>query len=127
MPRIIGRVLIVSDARSVAWSHPAMLPAAVGAAFLVIAIAPLPYGYYTFLRIAVTVIAIGVAVISARNQKTGWIWAAAPIALLWNPIFPVYLSRQAWAPIDVFAALALLACGIGIRLPQGAAKKNDVQ
>lgn len=113
------------DAPLRTFKYPALLPAAIGASLLLIAIAPLPYGFYVFLRVAITVISIVVAVISVRSQKSGWIFGAAPIAILWNPIFPVYLSRQAWAPLDILAALVLLICGLGIRLPLGAASKKQ--
>ena len=42
-------------------STPVLLPAVTGAILLVLAIAPLPYGYYTFLRLAVTFVAVLIA------------------------------------------------------------------
>lgn len=34
------------------------------------------------------------------------------IALLFNPIVPVHLSRSIWSPIDIAAAVAFIAAAI---------------
>lgn len=42
---------------------------------------------------------------SVELEKSGWAWVFGIIALLFNPIIPVHLSREIWAPIDIMAAL----------------------
>jgi hypothetical protein len=73
---------------------------------LLLALAPLPIGYYTFLRIAVTVTA---AIILANEFKTGisiWFVLFGITAIVFNPIFPIYLyQRSLWMPIDIVAAI----------------------
>ncbi len=66
----------------------------------------LPIGYYTFLRLAV--FAASIVVIVADRERgvniTNILFAAT--AILFNPIFPVYLhSKLAWITIDAVAAL----------------------
>jgi hypothetical protein len=70
----------------------------------------LPYGYFTLLRWAVCVVAI-YHVVLAYNMKRGvMVVYFGLIAILFNPIIPVYLSRQAWWPVDlVTASLFLLS------------------
>jgi hypothetical protein len=74
--------------------------------FLVAALAPLPYGYYTFLRIIVCGAAIFLAWVSWENadQIIHWTVFFALIAVLFNPLIPIYLSREMWAPIDLVVA-----------------------
>ncbi|MBW6490447.1 MAG: hypothetical protein K0B15_04540 [Lentimicrobium sp.] len=69
----------------------------------------LPIGYYTFMRIAVT---IGAGVFIFRELKeefTLWVILFGIIAIVFNPVFPVYLhSRSAWRVIDLLAAIPFL-------------------
>ena len=76
------------------------------ALLLVLALLPLPYGYYTFLRLVVTIAAAIAAFLVYQQASLNRSWAIAfgIIAVLFNPIFPVYLDREVWAVIDLFAA-----------------------
>lgn len=73
---------------------------------LLLALAPLPICYYTFLRIAVTVTAV---IIMANEFKTGisiWFVFFGITAIIFNPIIPIYLyKRSLWMPIDILAAI----------------------
>jgi hypothetical protein len=79
---------------------------ALPATLLVMAIFPLPYGYYTFLRIVVTLAAGAAAVVSYRaaGRIQGITVLAVIIAIAFNPIVPVFLTRELWLPIDLLAA-----------------------
>jgi hypothetical protein len=73
---------------------------------LALALAPLdwPYGYYQFLRLGVTAAAIWLAIIAERQQCRGWAIFGVGLALLFNPVFPVYLNRGGWLVIDLVVA-----------------------
>ena len=74
------------------------------AGLLFLAIVKLPIGYYTFLRIVVTIGAV--AVVIDENEINFWTIIFGIIAILFNPILPIYLNnKSAWMPID-------LICGI---------------
>lgn len=76
------------------------LPAAI---LLLIALAPLPYAYYVFLRLVVTAITIILAVQVVRASAPGWLGGLIPIAAIWNPIAIVGLRREDWLPLDLLA------------------------
>lgn len=63
---------------------------------LLIATARLPYGYYTFARIVTCGVAAWVAVAGFREGPADKVWsiALALIAVLFNPIIPIYLHRS---------------------------------
>jgi hypothetical protein len=89
-------------------TRPHAIPAIAAALLLVVALGQHPYGYYTFLRLAVCVAAIVVAWV-AWNSNAQWAtWVFAGVAILFNPLAPVYLQRSTWRPIDVGCALAFL-------------------
>jgi hypothetical protein len=68
---------------------------------LFLALADLPYGYYTLLRILVCAVGAYGAYLAYSAGRHGWTWTFGAIAVLFNPIIPVYLGREVWAPIDV--------------------------
>lgn len=94
---------------------PAMPAAGIAVVLLVIAMAPLPLGYYTFLRWGVTIAAVAMCVMASRAGQAAWLYALIPIAILFNPIAPVYLTRQIWAVLDIMAAFVLGFAGSQIR------------
>lgn len=74
------------------------------AALLLLAILDLPYGYYTFLRIVVS-IAAGIIALNSYEDEDSDLWFFyAGVAALFNPIIPVYLPKELWIVLDVIIA-----------------------
>lgn len=101
--------------------HPAPKPASfflavAAAAALLAALADgWPYGYFTFLRFAVTIAGIGI-VIWATEHKVPWMqWTHGITAILFNPIVKIYLKRDTWRIIDLAVAVAMIVTAIVIR------------
>lgn len=73
---------------------------------LLVGIADMPIGYYTLLRIVVTIGSVAVVVAEMEKGITPWVLAFGLLAILFNPIIPVYLNdKQAWMPIDLIGAV----------------------
>ncbi|MCL6523662.1 MAG: hypothetical protein K6T34_03275 [Thermoflavifilum sp.] len=73
---------------------------------LLLALVDLPIGYYTFLRIVVTIGAGAVLITEFKNGINFWIIVFGLIAILFNPLIPIYLGyKEAWIPIDLIAAI----------------------
>lgn len=74
-----------------------------------LAVAPMdwPYGYYQFMRLAVTGVSIWMALIASRQGNGGWSILGWALALLFNPLIPIHLDRETWMPIDWIAAVLL--------------------
>ena len=95
--------------------YPLAVPCGLAAVLLVGALGKWPYGYYTLLRL-VTCGAAGYGVyVSHSAGKVGWLWAFILIAVVFNPIIPVHLSREIWQPIDVLTAAALVVAIFSVR------------
>jgi Family of unknown function (DUF6804) len=71
------------------------------AVLLLLALFPLPYGFYTLLRLVVTICAGVIAYHHWQSGGKGLAFSMGFVALLFNPLIPVYLSREIWAPIDL--------------------------
>ena len=80
----------------------------ISAVMLLIAILPLPYGYYILLRWVVCISAIFSAWVANELGKKSWLFLMAIIALLFNPLVPIHLDKGTWVIIDFIAAILFL-------------------
>ena len=72
------------------------------------AIAEWPYGYYTFLR-WITCITSILVVLQAFEKNINWAKVIfIIIAILFNPLAPIYLSRNIWIPLDIVTAILFI-------------------
>ena len=72
------------------------------------AIAEWPYGYYTLLR-WITCIASILIAFQAFEKNIDWAKVVfIIIAILFNPLAPIYLSRSTWIPLDVITAILFI-------------------
>jgi len=80
------------------------------AVLLLLCLAPFPYGYFTFTRIVITLIGVSCAYsIYAEREKMSYrVIFYALVAILFNPIFPVPLTRPIWLVLDVIIAILFL-------------------
>jgi hypothetical protein len=78
-----------------------------------------PYGFYTFLRIAVCASAISLAAQAYQLQKAPLAWVLGGLAVLFNPLIPIYMRRTQWRWFD-FLALLVLAISVAIVRPRRA-------
>ena len=85
-------------------------------AMLFLAVIRVPYGYYQLLRLIVTISSgLGLYVIHTKNKSQCTAVFFLIILLLFNPIFPIHLSRSIWRPIDISTGLLFLWFGYKLR------------
>lgn len=79
-------------------------------AALLIALLPMPYGYYQLLRITAFLAFIALAVDAHSKQRPSyyWLWLFG-LALLYNPIFRIHFERETWVFLNVMTVMALAA------------------
>lgn len=76
---------------------------------LLLALVDLPIGYYTFLRIIVTIGAFSIIVTEFENGINFWVIVFGIIAILFNPLLPIYLNdKSAWMPIDLIVSVLFI-------------------
>ena len=75
------------------------------AILLLLAIFPLPYAYYTFLRYVVcfTCLYLIIPILPSR-LKTLTFWGLVALATLYNPFFPIHLSKNIWIVLNIITA-----------------------
>lgn len=96
---------------------PHLVPSLIAALMLLGALGRWPYGYYQLLRFVVCGVSVYVAFMAYNWQK---LWATALfgcIALLFNPLIPIHLSREIWQPIDLICALLFVVVAFILKNP----------
>ena len=74
------------------------------AVMLLLAIAPLPEGYYTLLQFIVCGCAAYMVCQKFLGKDRGaWLLALALIAIIFNPVVPLPFSRAIWIGFDLIA------------------------
>lgn len=72
------------------------------------AIAELPYGYYILLK-WITCITSILVVFQAFEKNIDWAKIVfIVIAIIFNPLAPIYLSRSIWIPLDIITAIIFI-------------------
>jgi hypothetical protein len=67
------------------------------------------------MRLVVSATAIYVIAITVKSGQTWGAWLYGIIALLFNPLIPIHLTRGVWQPLDFLAATALVVAAFMIR------------
>lgn len=89
-------------------------------AILLVALFDMPYGYYTLLRLVVTLVSLlTIWHAVAFSRPPLWVGVLSLVAILFNPVVPVYLPRETWIFIDlaVAAVMALYAMTLPRSVP----------
>lgn len=82
---------------------------------LFLSLADLPIGYYTVLRFVVTIAAVAVVAKEYDKEINLWMIVFGLIAILFNPIIPVYLNdKRSWMVFDAIAGVSFLVKGFMI-------------
>ncbi|MHB9132623.1 MAG: DUF6804 family protein [Armatimonadota bacterium] len=84
--------------------RPHLIPSLIASVLLLVALAHLPYGAYRFVHIITCVAATFVAYHAYKRQQSWAVWAFVVVAVLFNPLVPVHLTRDIWQVCDVLAA-----------------------
>ncbi len=78
------------------------------AAVLFFGAAPLPYGYYTVLRVVACGVFAFAAFVAFQRKGKATPWLYGLLAVLFNPIIKIHFPKEVWAFIDVAAGVLLL-------------------
>ena len=66
-----------------------------------------PYGYYQVLRWVVVCVAGYNAYIAYESKNNTWAIIMGAIAILFNPIFPIFLSKETWVILDLITSIVM--------------------
>ena len=68
-----------------------------------------PYGYFQILRWVVSGVAIYNAYFAHELRKNRWVGIMVAIAILFNPIAPIFLQKETWVILDLITSVLMFA------------------
>lgn len=96
----------------------ALAPSLLAVVALLIGVALITSDGFTVIRYVVSIFALIVAWFAWQARQWWWIIGLVPIAVLWNPVFPIDLgSPDLWLGLQYAAAILFLAVGILVKVP----------
>ena len=76
---------------------------------MAIGLAPMPYGYYTLLKLVVCGCSIYYAYHLYEKKDQTFVWVFGFFAILYNPIIPIYLyEKQIWTVVNIITAAVFI-------------------
>lgn len=75
-----------------------------------------PYDYYVILRWVCCGIFAYLATKGLEEGYRGWVWVLGVAAALYNPFFPVHLTREIWSVINVITIGIAVASIFSLRV-----------
>jgi hypothetical protein len=83
----------------------------------IVAIAPMPYGYYAILRLVVFAACVLAVGLLWSRQRAAQSVVPILVGLLFNPVIRVPFTREVWVPLNVLAAVVLVVYGVVVGSP----------
>lgn len=113
----------MSDRYPTASRRTALIPAIIAVIALLIGVALIDGDFFTIIRYIVSIFALIVAVFAWQARQWWWLIGLAPIAVLWNPVFPIDVAQpDLWLGLQYVAALIFIVAGVLIRVPESSGR-----
>lgn len=84
----------------------------VGAAILLLCVFPLPYGFFTIVRVVTTIISLYLAYTYFTQNKKELAITFTIVAVLFQPFIKLALGREVWLVVDVLVAVFLIVLAV---------------
>ena len=68
-----------------------------------------PYGYYILLRCVCCAAFAFLAIQALAQENQPWAWVLGVIAVVYNPIFRIHLTREIWSVVNIATIIVAVA------------------
>ncbi|HEV7565656.1 MAG TPA: DUF6804 family protein [Microbacteriaceae bacterium] len=99
------------------FSRNALAPGLLGGIILIAGLALIGNAWFTGVLYATSILALIMCVFAAQARSWWWLIGLVPIAVVWNPVFPIALPDLMLRLLHLAAAIVFIAAGILIRTP----------
>lgn len=103
--------------KSILEKRPHLILGIIAAIMLLLSLAPWPYGYYQLLRFVVCSASVYVSFTAYQWQKMWAVWLFGFVAVLFNPLIPIHMSRELWQSIDLVCVILFIVTAIVLNKP----------
>lgn len=95
----------------------ALAPGILGAIVLVGGLALIGGQWYLYVQYAVSILALILCVFAGQAKMWWWLAALIPIAVIWNPVWPIAFPDLALRLLHLAGAVAFIAVAVTVKVP----------
>jgi hypothetical protein len=95
----------------------ALAPGILGAIVLVGGLALIGGEWYLYVQYAVSILALILCVFAGQAKMWWWFAALIPIAVIWNPVWPIAFPDLALRLLHLAGAVAFVAVAVTVKVP----------
>jgi len=99
------------------FSRAALAPGLLGAIVLLAGLAAIGGDWFTFVRYAASILALILCVFAGQARAWWWYIGLIPIAVVWNPVWPIDLDGNLWRILNLVGAIVFVAAGFILKVP----------
>jgi hypothetical protein len=99
------------------FSRSALVPGLLGAIVLIAGFALIGTEWYLYVRYVVSILALILCVFAGQAKQWWWLAGLLPIAVIWNPVWPVTLDDLVLRGLELAASVVFVAAAIVIKVP----------
>lgn len=100
-----------------AFTRSALVPGLLGSIALLVGLALVAGGWYQYVLYVVSILALILCVFAGQAKKWWWLSGLVPIAILWNPVWPITGLTSVLPLLTLPAAIVFTVAGIMIKTP----------
>ena len=99
------------------FSRSALVPGLLGAVVLIAGFALIGTEWYLYVRYVVSILALILCVFAGQAKQWWWLAGLIPVAVVWNPVWPIPLDDLVLRGLELVAAVVFVGAGIVIKVP----------
>ena len=100
-----------------AFSRAALAPGLLGAIVLLAGLALVSSDWYLYVRYAVSILALILCVFAGQARLWWWLAGLIPVAVVWNPVWPLPLGDLVLQGLAIAGAIVFVAAAVTIKIP----------
>jgi hypothetical protein len=100
------------------FNRAALAPGLLGGIVVLAGLAVIGTPWLTWLLYVTAILALILCVFAWQAKQWWWLIGLIPIAVLWNPVWPITYPDTIWRVMQLAAALVFIFAGILIKVPQ---------
>lgn len=100
-----------------AYNRAALAPGIIGALALLFGLALIGGQWYLYVLYTVSVLALILCVFAGQARAWWWLAGLVPIAVIWNPVWPITAVNVLLPLISLAAAAIFVVAGLTIKIP----------
>jgi hypothetical protein len=100
-----------------AFNRTALAPGILGAIVLIAGLALVGGEWYLYVRYAVSILALIMCVFAGQAKQWWWLAGLIPIAIVWNPVWPISMDELVLRGLHIAGAVLFIAVAVNVKVP----------